>query len=44
MRVSRIGVHKVLQKYKETRTRLRPTDEDGSSSEGARRAADEGRL
>ena len=44
MRVSRVGVHKVLQKYKETRTRLGPTDEDGGSNEGARRAADEGQL
>ena len=44
MRVSRVGVHNFLQKYKETRTRLGPTDEDGGSSEGTRRAADEGRL
>ena len=44
MRVSHVGVHKFLQKYKETRPRLRLTDKDGGSSEGARRAADEGRL
>ena len=47
MGVSRVGVHKVLQKYKETRSRERrlglgqPTKMKGS--EGARRAADEGR-
>ena len=44
MRVSSVGVHKFLQKCKETRTRLGPTDKDGGSSEGAHRAADEGRL
>ena len=47
MRVSRVGVHKVLQKYEETRSRERrlgsgqPTKMKGS--EGARTAADEGR-
>ena len=43
MGVSHFGVHEFLQKYKEMRTRLGPTNEDGGSSEGARRAADEGR-
>ena len=46
MRVSHVGVHKFLQKYKETRsieTRLGLTGEDDGSNEGARRAADEGR-
>ena len=33
MRVSHVGVHKFLQKNKETRTRLGPTDEDDGSSE-----------
>ena len=47
MGVSRVGVHKVLQKYKETSSRERrlgsgqPTKMKGS--EGARTAADEGR-